>query len=1110
MAEQKKKNSEVTTQLLEKVSETISAINSAQCVDDVVLSLHSSALLLFPIDTSSLSGVISEQYRDQLKKEEVPSVSERRSQLWEVFYRGVAFPTLARFLIYGKGMILQLNNDHKATINLNDHRCHSKPSTNLFSCWRVGDWVAEEGSPVPVVVVVSVGRCFYVASNWLPRLPITAQNLVYDVFFVKGLSTEVVQAVIPCLDHNAKIVRSNAERLIVICLLENEGVIQIARDLSVDSDSEESSQSVVKLTVSRVAQLVASVPDKARRGAPKSLSPHYFFKNITTQLLAGAEEKSLKALGGYSITASTVTDATFQFVGEMFTRICRRGSTDLLLSELIPHILRRVRSFLSSQTDTNLEGDFMLDSSFRFWFLMIEIIKDAYVVERMAEQILRQLVAERANDIEAYWILWTLFQRSKRSQTTVRFLFIEKFILLKVFPLCCLRWMLQFSVFGCPPDDGKLKKGDNKQLLLETIQRVVVVWSKRDFVQSAPLEQQVRILLTIVLYFSSRISSGEPFLRSYSTVSYMKTSLKDQDITAAAGLMLETMSKEELDSTKDVMRSVLEGVSCSRLENPDDLVRKMACSIALVFSKVIDPKNPLFLDDSFTEEDLDWEFGLATSKATNQNSESQEIAAPSSILEQKLEPDHGDTRIRRSKVNTSKKRSSKFKPSDSNEVDQKTFNGELLFSEEEVDYSSEDSEGSSDSSLQPYDLTDDDTDLKKKISNLVDIVGALRKTDDPDGVERALDVAEKFVRASPDELRHVASDLVRTLIQARCADIAVEGEEESAEEKRQKALVALLVMCPFESLNAMNKLLYSPHLDVSQRVMILDAMTEAAQELANTKTIVQKKTSRPLISVSEEPEAWFLPSNKGPSGAGTWKEIPDSKTPLNMTYSFVRELPLKAGQIRKGKTRRWGRTPENVVPSEADWSRNKFPLYAAAFMLPAMQGFDKKSHGVDLLGRDFIVLGKLIYMLGICMKCTALHPEASALAPPLLDMLSSRGVCHHKEAYVRRAALFAASCIVNSLHPSFIASALLEGNQDISRGLEWIRTWALQIAESDTDRECCTTAMACLQLHAEMSLQASRAVETAGNSSREKGIELPGNLLKGQIKIPGSSSLFLS
>lgn len=67
-----------------------------------------------------------------------------------------------------------------------------------------------------------------------------------------------------------------------------------------------------------------------------------------------------------------------------------------------------------------------------------------------------------------------------------------------------------------------------------------------------------------------------------------------------------------------------------------------------------------------------------------------------------------------------------------------------------------------------------------------------------------------------------------------------------------------------------------------------------------------------------------------------------------------------------------------------------------------------------------------------------------------------RAICHHKEAYVRRAVLFAASCILVSLHPSSVASSLVEGNLEISKGLEWIRSWALHVAESDTDRECYT------------------------------------------------------
>lgn len=254
----------------------------------------------------------------------------------------------------------------------------------------------------------------------------------------------------------------------------------------------------------------------------------------------------------------------------------------------------------------------------------------------------------------------------------------------------------------------------------------------------------------------------------------------------------------------------------------------------------------------------------------------------------------------------------------------------------------------------------------------------------------ALDVAEKLVRASPDELTHLARDLVRTLVQVRCSDVAVEGEEESAEEKRQRALVALLVTCPFESLDSLHKLLYSPNVDISQRIMILDVMTDAAQELAKTKTLKAKQQKKVLISTISETQPWFLPSSGGPPGVGPWKEISDTGSLLNWSNRYEREIPSRPGQIKRGKTRRWSLRSANEQENQIEWSHNKFPVYAAAFMLPAMQGFDKKRHGVDLLGRDFIVLGKLIYMLGVCMKCSSMHPEASALATPLLDMLQSR------------------------------------------------------------------------------------------------------------------------
>lgn len=262
-------------------------------------------------------------------------------------------------------------------------------------------------------------------------------------------------------------------------------------------------------------------------------------------------------------------------------------------------------------------------------------------------------------------------------------------------------------------------------------------------------------------------------------------------------------------------------------------------------------------------------------------------------------------------------------------------------------------------------------------------------------MQRALDVVETLIRASPDELMHIAGYLARTLVQVRCSDLAVEGEEESAEEKRQRALVALLVTCPFDSLDALNKLLYSPNVDVSQRVMILDVMTEAAQELANAKIMTQRLNKKHLVSEISDTKMWFLPCNAAPAGAGPWKEIGTSGTLLNWSSIYERELPLKHGHVRKGKTRIWSLKNEHTRKCQVESIQNKFPMYAAAFMLPAMRGYDKRRHGVDLLGRDFIVLGKLIYMLGVCMKCAAMHPEASTLALNLLDMLRSRYISIH-------------------------------------------------------------------------------------------------------------------
>lgn len=161
----------------------------------------------------------------------------------------------------------------------------------------------------------------------------------------------------------------------------------------------------------------------------------------------------------------------------------------------------------------------------------------------------------------------------------------------------------------------------------------------------------------------------------------------------------------------------------------------MASCIALVFSKVVDPKNPLYLDDSYTGDAIDWEFGFSTQE--------KKVPASSCSIEMandkvRTEPNK-DFKGAADDINNNLKGRNKklieYKLVDPDEIiDPATLNNEGTDEDNDDDDPSENSETLSDSSLQPYDLSDDDADLKYKFSQLVDLVGALRKPDDPDGV----------------------------------------------------------------------------------------------------------------------------------------------------------------------------------------------------------------------------------------------------------------------------------------------------------------------------------------------------------------------------------------
>lgn len=350
-------SSGLETLVLEKVGEVSSAIDAAKHVDEVICALYSLAVRIFPVDYSALCETIDPAQRSKAllwstmllgfishteEVHEILSPAPAESGEWrQAFYYGPAFPTLARILIYN------------------------------------------------------------VAKDWLACFSSSTKKQVYDSFFVQGPPTEIVQVLVPALVHGYDdAIYSNIERLLVRCLLKSEGIRHIIGEFRIQCSSSKHDYALkpeMLAVMSRVAQLLTSVPDKARLQASSALSSHLFFQQMARQLLCGAEDCNFEMLNPRDASDANTVDGSLFFIGETFSRICRRGSTDILLVKVIPRILDHIRSCLSSNAGSVAFN--MIESSPKshFWLFIMEAMKDQYAIERFSEELLRQLATQNVH-----------------------------------------------------------------------------------------------------------------------------------------------------------------------------------------------------------------------------------------------------------------------------------------------------------------------------------------------------------------------------------------------------------------------------------------------------------------------------------------------------------------------------------------------------------------------------------------------------------------------------------------------------------------------------------------------------------------------------------------
>jgi telomere length regulation protein len=139
-----------------------------------------------------------------------------------------------------------------------------------------------------------------------------------------------------------------------------------------------------------------------------------------------------------------------------------------------------------------------------------------------------------------------------------------------------------------------------------------------------------------------------------------------------------------------------------------------------------------------------------------------------------------------------------------------------------------------------------------------------------------------------------------------------------------------------------------------------------------------------------------------------------------------------------GKTKRF-RTV--VLPTSA--TVNRFAAVCDNFFFPLL----KPSTGahLDLTGRDYLLLGRLLFTLGTVLSCAENCPRVLEMATALAEMLWP--LRFHDERFVRQAVLYCYCTIATTVPSRLLALSFAE-----SIG-EWV-AWITSVADNDSSSEC--------------------------------------------------------
>lgn len=436
-------------------------------------------------------------------------------------------------------------------------------------------------------------------------------------------------------------------------------------------------------------------------------------------------------------------------------------------------------------------------------------------------------------------------------------------------------------------------------------------------------------------------------------------------LTSALMISVGHLKASGIDGTTadGLLPKLLHGVQ-SHLSSPDEWVRLYGMVTAEQFTPILHPDGPKLKFEYKPNDDIKYLLSLTDISVKSPDPDDASMTEPVSIEEEK----------------------------------------------EKTKVASETIDLDSDDDLEPFDMSHDTPHSVKKPVYLRDSMEGLLDQENREWFESCLQTVAKLIQTCTDELEDVAEELAKILLYLDdkfCLDRFVP--------LRQHALITLAVKSPKIVATYLTEQFYGVHLNIRQRLDILEVLALASNQLASPPTAVHPVTERTVSTMA----------------SSHWNSV------------VTERLKAKTRIISKGAT-------AVATPTE-----NRFSDVAGFFFYPLMRYYDRKENTFDLLGEDSFVLTRLIYTLGIVQDSAANCPKSVHMAHCFMEFLSA--LKYHAEACVRDAVLFALSVILIT-----VPIGLLLSNDE--QELVEIREWLQYVIERDPSDVCKLKAAQVLQL----------------------------------------------